>query len=165
MPNLLTGGKSTKMAGLLLERRPSSYGNAWRSLQRGNLAIASHAADGKSLLLFRKTREGLRLVGEMVYEKHHIERAPDRDGNERDAVVFELRALSAFVETTEETPESEPPRTLEQLRELAKRRPEFFLLPKLLPFGTFISAAATSVTTSWLTPPDIVGVARLLPHS
>jgi 5-methylcytosine-specific restriction protein A len=56
----------------------------------------------------------------MVYEKHHIKRAPDRDGNERDAVVFELRPLSAVVETTEETPESEPPRTLEQLRELAK---------------------------------------------
>jgi 5-methylcytosine-specific restriction protein A len=89
-------------------------------LQRGNLAIASHALDGNSLLLFRKIRKGLRFVGEMVCEKHHTERAPDRDGNERDAVVFELRPLSAVVEKTEETPESEPPWTLEQLRELAK---------------------------------------------
>jgi len=89
-------------------------------LQRGNLAIASHALDGKSLLLFRKIRKGLRFVGEMVYEKHHAERVPDRDGNERDVIVFELRPLSAVVEKTEEAPKSEPPRTLEQLRELAK---------------------------------------------
>src|SRR6516162_6359454 len=101
---------------------------------------------GLSLLLFRKIRKGLRFVGEMVCEKHHTERAPDRDGNERDAVVFELRPLSAVVEKTEETPESEPPWTLEQLRELAKASAGilgFFLLSKLLPFGTFISAVAT----------------------
>jgi hypothetical protein len=43
-------------------------------LQRGNHAIGSHAAEGKSLLLFRKTAEGLR---EMVYEKYHTEKAPE----------------------------------------------------------------------------------------
>jgi 5-methylcytosine-specific restriction protein A len=89
-------------------------------LQRGNLAIASHAADGKSLLLFRKTKEGLRFLGEMVYDRHHIEKAPDREGNQRDAIVFELRPLSAIVEATEETPETESPKTLEELRALAK---------------------------------------------
>src|SRR6266446_8073538 len=52
-------------------------------LQRGNHAVATHAADGKSILLFRKTKEGVRFLGEMVYEKHHIERAPDREGKER----------------------------------------------------------------------------------
>jgi 5-methylcytosine-specific restriction protein A len=89
-------------------------------MQRGNLAIASHAADGKSLLLFRKTTEGLRFLGEMVYDKHHTEKAPDREGNERDAIVFELRPLSAIVETTDEIPETEPTKTLEELRALAK---------------------------------------------
>lgn len=89
-------------------------------MQRGNLAIASHAADGKSLLLFRKTTDGLRFLGEMTYDRHHIERAPDREGSSRDAIVFELRPLSAIVETLEETPETEPAGTLEQLRELAK---------------------------------------------
>jgi 5-methylcytosine-specific restriction protein A len=89
-------------------------------LQRGNLAIASHAADGKSLLLFRTTKDGLRFLGEMVYEKHHIEQAPDREGKQRDAIVFELRPLSAIVETSEETSETEPPKTLEELRALAK---------------------------------------------
>jgi 5-methylcytosine-specific restriction enzyme A len=86
-------------------------------LQRGNLAIASHASDGKGLLLFRKTKEGLRFLGEMVYEKHHIEKAPDRDGNPRDAIVFELRPI---VETAEKAPEAESPKTLEELRALAK---------------------------------------------
>ena len=59
-------------------------------MQRGNRAIAAHSTLGKSLLLFRKTAEGVRFEGEMVYETHHIERAPDRMGTERDAIVFEL---------------------------------------------------------------------------
>jgi 5-methylcytosine-specific restriction enzyme A len=89
-------------------------------LQRGNLAIASHAAEGKGLLLFRKTKEGLRFLGEMVHEKYHFEKAPDRESNQRDAIVFELRPLSAIVETTEATPETESSKTLEELRALAK---------------------------------------------
>src|SRR3954447_16990724 len=56
------------------------------ALQRGNLAIGSHAADGKSLLLFRKASDGLRFAGEMVYEKHRFEQAPDREGNQRSAI-------------------------------------------------------------------------------
>ena len=39
------------------------------------------------------------LKGEMVYADHHIERAPDRNGAERDAIVFELRSLEAIAET------------------------------------------------------------------
>lgn len=89
------------------------------TLQRGNLAIASHSAEGKSLVLFRKTAEGLRFLGEMAYEKHHIERAPDREGNARDAIVFELRPLSAIVENSEDAP-TDPAKTIEQLRALAK---------------------------------------------
>ena len=89
-------------------------------LQRGNLAIAQHAVEGKSLLLFRKTAEGLRFLGEMVYEKHHTENTPDREGQQRDAIVFELRPLSAIVETAEQSPDTEGQKTLEQLRALAK---------------------------------------------
>jgi 5-methylcytosine-specific restriction protein A len=73
--------------------------NILEKAQRGNLAVASHVQDGKSLLLFRKTTEGLRFLGEVVYDKHHIEKAPDREGHHRDATVFELRPLSAIVET------------------------------------------------------------------
>ena len=67
-------------------------------LRAGNRAIADHSAQGKSLLLFRKTSEGLRFEGEMVCDDYHHEQAPDRSGVERKAIVFELRALEAVVE-------------------------------------------------------------------
>ena len=65
---------------------------------RGNRAIRDHSADGRSLLAFRAERAGLRFQGELVYAGHHIERAPDRDGQMRDAIVFELRYLDAVEE-------------------------------------------------------------------
>lgn len=89
------------------------------AMQRGNLAIASHSAEGKSLLLFRKTKEGLRFFSEMVFEKHHVEPAPDREGNQRQAIVFELRSLTAIVEKTEEKATAEPSKALAELRVLA----------------------------------------------
>jgi 5-methylcytosine-specific restriction protein A len=67
-------------------------------LRAGNRAISEHSARGKSLLLFRKTPEGLRFEGEMVCEGYHVEPARDRTGVERDAIVFELRALEAVTE-------------------------------------------------------------------
>jgi 5-methylcytosine-specific restriction enzyme A len=70
-------------------------------LVRGNRAIAEHSVLGKSLLLFRKTGDGVRFEGEMVYEGHHVERAPDRTGSDRDAIVFELRPLEAVAEIVE----------------------------------------------------------------
>jgi 5-methylcytosine-specific restriction protein A len=90
------------------------------ALQRGNLAIAAHSAEGKGLLLFRKANDGLRFVNEMVYEKHHLERAIDREGNDRSAIVFELRPLTAVVEKMEESTIAEPLRPIEELRLLAK---------------------------------------------
>jgi 5-methylcytosine-specific restriction protein A len=87
-------------------------------LQRGNRAIAEHSAFGTSLLLFRKTDDGLRFEGEMVYEGHHVERAPDRTGTERNAIVFELRPLEAITEAVET--ETEPSGiSLHDLRERA----------------------------------------------
>lgn len=65
---------------------------------KGNRAVVTHSAEGKSLLLFRKERGGLRYLGEMVCEGHHIEQAPDRNKQLRAAIVFELRSLNS-VET------------------------------------------------------------------
>jgi 5-methylcytosine-specific restriction enzyme A len=73
-------------------------------IRAGNRAIAEHSEQGKGLLLFRKTDDGLRFEGEMVYEGRHVERAPDRTGAERDAIVFELRALEAVAEKVEAEP-------------------------------------------------------------
>lgn len=88
-------------------------------LQRGNRAIAEHSAEGRSLLLFRKSRNGLIFEDEMVYETHHIERAPDSHGIERDAIVFELRALSAVVEQVDEAQVSST--SNEDINDLRKR--------------------------------------------
>ncbi len=85
---------------------------------RGNAAIVRHSADGRSLLLFRKIASGLRFEGEMVYENHHIERAPDRTQTMRDAIVFELRPLDNIVEAIEQHPPTSA-RTLEAMRDLA----------------------------------------------
>jgi 5-methylcytosine-specific restriction protein A len=56
----------------------------------------------------------------MVYERHHFEKAPDREGKQRSAIVFELRPLTAVVETTEASVTAEPAKSLEQLRLLAR---------------------------------------------
>jgi hypothetical protein len=45
-------------------------------LTNGNKAIADHSKDGESLLLFHKTREGLRFEGEMVCESYHMSALP-----------------------------------------------------------------------------------------
>ena len=87
-------------------------------LRAGNRAIAEHSSQGKDLLLFRKTSDGLRFEGEMVCEGYHVERAPDRTGAEREAIVFELRALEAIVEKVEAEP-APSGATLEELRQLA----------------------------------------------
>jgi uncharacterized protein len=86
-------------------------------LQRGNRAIPEHSVLGKSLLLFRKTADGVRFEGEMVYEGHHVERAPDRTGTDRNAIVFELRPLEAIAEIVEA--EGPPPGAI--LGELRQR--------------------------------------------
>ena len=102
-------------------------------LQRGNRAIAEHSVLGKGLLLFRNTPTGLRFEGEMVYEAHHIERAPDRNGTDRDAIVFELRALEAVAETIE-TAGPPPDIALQELRQRALASAE--ALPQLSTQGT-----------------------------
>ena len=73
-------------------------------LRAGNRAIAEHSAQGKGLLLFRRTPEGLRFEGEMVCEGYHFERARDRTGAEREAIVFELGSLEAVAEKVEAEP-------------------------------------------------------------
>lgn len=87
------------------------------TLQRGNAAIANHSINGASLLLFKKTPNGLRFEDEYVYETHHIERAPDRKGDMRDAIVFELRPVASVVEAVEELAPASP--DIDELRKRA----------------------------------------------
>src|ERR1051326_284988 len=65
-------------------------------MDRGNAAIKDHAAEGKSIVLFEYVSGGrVRCIGDAIYLGHHIEERPDRDGNIRNAFVFELDVNSS----------------------------------------------------------------------
>jgi 5-methylcytosine-specific restriction protein A len=56
-----------------------------------NRAIRDHEAKGKSLHLFERVRKGfVRYIGEAQYLGNHDAVTPDRLGNPRNAIVFEL---------------------------------------------------------------------------
>lgn len=67
-------------------------------LVRGNLAIASHAANGKDILVFRKSasRQPVEYVGQFACAGWDFERQADTLGNMRDAVVFGLVRIETF---------------------------------------------------------------------
>lgn len=74
-------------------------------MTKGNLAIATHAEVGRSILLFsREKNQALHFLGEFVYGSHHIERTPGRDGVERNAFVFELWPLNQIELAAQEAP-------------------------------------------------------------
>jgi 5-methylcytosine-specific restriction protein A len=73
-------------------------------LLRGNSAVFNHAENGKDLLLFRKSKSGLRFEGQFVAEGILERDAPDTEGNMRTAFVFELRPLEALIEGVQKRP-------------------------------------------------------------
>lgn len=97
------------------------------TLTRGNSAIQRHRAEGKGLLLFEYVRKGVvQFVGAAEYLNHHPAVAPDRNGNARDVLVFELdveASRKGIPNVQPETPEPVPPtlrrRSLESLRKEA----------------------------------------------
>lgn len=62
----------------------------------GNKAIRDHRADGKDLLLFTDLGKGkgVRYEGLFDYASHHIATLPDKEGNDRDAIIFDLIPVS-----------------------------------------------------------------------
>jgi 5-methylcytosine-specific restriction protein A len=61
---------------------------------RGNAAIAHHAHDGKKVLLYESTpSDQVRFLGEVEYLGHHTEQRPDRNADQRDAIIFHLGFL------------------------------------------------------------------------
>jgi 5-methylcytosine-specific restriction enzyme A len=58
---------------------------------RGNWAIRNHQETGKELHLFLYVARGMvQYVGQAYYVGHHTRPAPDRNGEQRSAIVFEL---------------------------------------------------------------------------
>jgi 5-methylcytosine-specific restriction protein A len=87
----------------------------------GNTAIRDHCAAGEDILLFETLDHGLvRFMGEFVCAGYQIERAPDRLGIERDALVFNLMPLSeADAESVVSPAEAQSGLDLSRLRHLA----------------------------------------------
>jgi 5-methylcytosine-specific restriction enzyme A len=76
---------------------------------RGNRAVRDHIPDQKDLHLFEYVQTGrVRYIGQMVYAGHQIREAPDRNGNLRNVIVFELNSITAFDQpaTTQDTQEA-----------------------------------------------------------
>jgi 5-methylcytosine-specific restriction enzyme A len=58
---------------------------------RGNRAVRDSAAAGKELHIFEQTRKAhIRYLGQASYLGHHHATSKDREGKERQAIVFEL---------------------------------------------------------------------------
>lgn len=72
-------------------------------MKAGNKAIARHAQDGEDLLLFRVQDDGRLLFhGEMVCQGWHHERANDRNGRDRQAIVFELLPIEQVAQAVDD---------------------------------------------------------------
>jgi len=75
------------------------------TLARGNLAVIEHATDGKDLHLFESMGGGrVRYVGQMVCTGQQEREVPDKDGNPRRAILFELTPLSTLGPESGEDP-------------------------------------------------------------
>jgi 5-methylcytosine-specific restriction protein A len=88
---------------------------------RGNRAIRDHLVDGKDLLLFQtRGREGVRFLGQFECAGYLTEKAPDRDGAIRDAIVFKFVPVSGDVRETPAGSAAEPTQEM-SIQELRKR--------------------------------------------
>lgn len=89
---------------------------------RGNRALASHGVDGKDVLWFEKSYPD-RLItfrGEYVCAGWRHGRSRDVDGNDRQAIIFELHPLDRVVEAvTVPSVEVDTSTPIQRLRDLA----------------------------------------------
>jgi 5-methylcytosine-specific restriction protein A len=62
------------------------------TLTRGNLALTRHSADGKAIYLFQSLGKSkpVRYLGEYIYLDHYMARGKDREGRDRQIIVFKL---------------------------------------------------------------------------
>ena len=70
------------------------------TLTKGNLAIAEHAIDGRALHVFEATGHSKPYIykGEFSYGAHFKRRGLDRNGDERDVLVFRLVPVSSTLQ-------------------------------------------------------------------
>lgn len=94
---------------------------------RGNAAIHNHKKSGKELHLFEYVKKGyVRYIGEAQYVGHHIEERLDREGKNRNAIIFHLALLNKHKNKPQKNLHStvdKPTKnhSLSELRELAQQ--------------------------------------------
>lgn len=71
------------------------------TMTRGNLAITRHAHDGRALHVFEITGKGKPCIyrGEFAYSSHFIKRGPDKNGDDRNVIIFRLFPVSSTLLT------------------------------------------------------------------
>jgi 5-methylcytosine-specific restriction protein A len=88
---------------------------------RGNRAVRDHAVEGKDLHLFENQGNGtLEYLGQFLCDGYDIVRAPDREGDERDAIAFSLVDSSPSTQTLSEAAAAVADKSLDELRAIAK---------------------------------------------
>lgn len=95
---------------------------------RGNLALRNHLQDERHVLLFTQTRKGYcRYEGEFSFLDFQMASRPDRNGNIREAIIFELafeklevaKSIPSKVDGDEKLPKLTKNLDLKQLRQIA----------------------------------------------
>lgn len=129
---LFTGGSGTQYgyadafeeSGCLLYVGEGQVGDM--QFTRGNLAICNHVQDGRALHVFESQGKGRDYVyrGEFVYTSHLVQKGPDREGAQRDLIVFRLMPVEQLlpVETVggeDSTSTEASPSSLDGLRAAA----------------------------------------------
>lgn len=91
---------------------------------RGNLAIRDHAQNGRALHLFKSLGKGKgqEYIGEHAYTDHSIRRGPDRNGDERDVIVFQLVPVALLNDESGASFDDEAPVAAPTSLEEARRR-------------------------------------------
>lgn len=93
---------------------------------KGNLSITNHARDGRTLHVFESLgkSKGQKYVGEFAYASHSFQRGLDREGNERQVIVFHLVPVGMETDDIppneiDKTPSSASPLDLAEARKRA----------------------------------------------
>ncbi|MFC2063439.1 HNH endonuclease [Chloroflexota bacterium] len=98
------------------------------TLARGNRAILSHEDNGKDIHLFEYVDQGrVRYISQMVCVGYQEKEAPDREGNLRKVIIFELSPISAFLEEQLDSTDTEDDLwslSLQMLRDRALQTPK-----------------------------------------
>ena len=93
---------------------------------RANRSLRDHEADGRRVFLFEQTRKGfVRFVAEVRCDGFHFELRPDRNGQQRKAIVFHLEVIDS-----DQQPESPAP-AIEEVEVIAPSTFSKFSLSEL----------------------------------